>query len=75
MYIQITKTIYFLILNEIVEYFIKIVTVCLCKNIHITIKFVSSKLLYIYKIPDQGSFLANLEIFSHLMLTTLHGNY
>ena len=24
---------------------------------------------------DQGSFLAYLEIFSHLMLTTLHGNY
>ena len=25
------KTIYFLILNEIVEYFIKILTVCMCK--------------------------------------------
>ena len=40
------KTIYFLILNEIVEYFIKILKVCLC-NIHITLKFVSSNLFYI----------------------------
>ena len=27
------------------------------------------------KVPDRGSFLAFLEIFSHLMLTILHGNY
>ena len=47
----------------------------LCKHAETSLKLFIEGHPLTAKVPDRGSFLAFLEIFSHLMLTILHGNY